>query len=753
MVAKPSKKQKRNRFWYFFPFQLVILHLKRNHFLLLFWVLLFAGVTQNFATKFGIPSLFLAPEYRGVVGVLSYAILGFSLGAFIMAFNIYTYINHAHRFPFLGTLSRPFFKFCINNFIIPISFIITYVWCSAIFLKNVELKGNLEVFQDMSAFVLGNGLFIFFAIIYFFPTNKNIFKITGLTEDEFELRLKRRARKSSGQMSYDDPNAKARWRVDTYLVNPFRINLAREAKHYDAATLQKVFYQNHVNASFFEIIIVVMFFLIGVFQHNDYFVIPAAASACLVLTVVLMAISIAMSRLKGWTFSALILLLLIFNGVSKNWNFLNHINYAYGLNYDKPPVDYTIAHIDSLNNDLIAVQNDKFHHEQILQKKLDYFTPNDRSKKPKLVITNATGGGLRSTLWTMRSLQMADSLSQGKLMNQTVLMTGSSGGIIGSSYFRELILLKDSLGSSIYTKKYRDQSSSDILNRVLFTFATNDIFVRFRRTQVGGKSYILDRGKTFENQLNRNTENVLNKSLSDYYNPVSAGKIPMIVMAPTVMNDGRRLLISSQPISFLSYTFPEVKNELNIGNENIEFNRLFAQHDASSLRYTSALRMNATFPYITPSANLPTNPKIEVMDAGLRDNLGTKITAQYLLAFKEWIEENTSGVIILQIRDTEKFEEPESGNLSLMDRLTNPIGSFYGNYFSDQDFNMDQLYQSLEAAFNVPIYKVPLELRYKQLDEIALSWHLTALEKREINDAIHQPHNQKALARLVELLD
>ena len=165
MVAKPDSRQRQIRFWYFFPFQLVILHLKRNHFLLLFWIILFAGVTQNFATKFGIPSLLLTPEYRGVVGMLSYAMLGFSLGAFIMAFNIYTYINHAHRFPFLGTLSRPFFKFCINNFIIPISFIITYVWCSASFLKNVELKDNLEIFWDMTAFILGNALFIFFAII------------------------------------------------------------------------------------------------------------------------------------------------------------------------------------------------------------------------------------------------------------------------------------------------------------------------------------------------------------------------------------------------------------------------------------------------------------------------------------------------------------------------------------------------------------------------------------------------------------
>jgi hypothetical protein len=154
-----------------------------------------------------------------------------------------------------------------------------------------------------------------------------------------------------------------------------------------------------------------------------------------------------------------------------------------------------------------------------------------------------------------------------------------------------------------------------------------------------------------------------------------------------------------------------------------------------------------------PYANLPTDPKIEVMDAGLRDNLGTKITAQYLKAFEDWIEENTSGIIILQIRDTEKFTEPKDGNVSIFDRLLNPIGSFYGNYFNDQDYNMDQLLDILRAGYDVPIYKVPLELRYELDEEIALSWHLTALEKQKINEAIYRSYNQEALKKLQNLLE
>jgi len=754
MVADDHARKRKGRFWYSFPFQLLVLHLKRNHFLLLFWIVLFALATESFATKFGIPSLLLAPEYLGVVGIRSFGILGFSLGGFIMAFNIYTYINHAHRFPFLGTLSRPFFKFCINNFIIPVAFIITFIWCSSAYLKATELKTTLEIIIDMAAFLLGNVIFIALATLYFFPTNKNIFKITGLSQEEMDSRLEKRRKSRHANKLYLDYSEKYKWRVDTYLVHPFKIGLARESRHYDKQTLEKVFYQNHVNASLFESIIVLVFFFIGAFQYNDIFIIPAAASGCLVFTVVLMAISILMSWLKGWTLSVLVLLFLIINAASSHYDLLNQSNFAYGLNYDNDPVDYNLKTIDSLNNDLARVRRDIDHHVRILESKFDTENRMVRGlEKPKMILINTSGGGLRSTLWTVRVMQYVDSLIGGTLLNKTALITGSSGGIIGASYYRELKLREDSLEHSIYSKVYRDKASTDILNRILFTFATNDIFIRFRRAQIDGKTYILDRGKTFENQLNRNTDFILEKRVSDYYKPVSSGDIPPVVMAPSVVNDGRRLLISSQPISFLAYEFPDLKEKLNLLNEDVEFARLFSGHEAQNLKYTSALRMNSTFPYILPYAGLPTDPKIEVMDAGLRDNLGTKITAQYLYALREWIEENCSGVIIIQIRDTQKFSEPRSENSTILNRLLNPIGSFYGNYFNDQDYNMDQLTKSTEAWLDIPLHRVTLELQYEREEKIALSWHLAAIEKKKINSSIDKPHNQKAIEKLMRLLE
>ena len=755
MTAKLTRRQRARRFLYFFPLQLLFLHIRRSPFLLLFWFILFGFITQSFATKFGIPYLFLAPEYHGEVGIWSFGILGFALGGFIMAFNIYSYISHAHRFEFLGTLARPFFKFCVNNSIIPIAFVVVYLFYSADFLKTAELKSNAEIARDLFAFLAGNALFIIIAFLYFFPTNKNIFKITGQSESEIEQTVKRRASAFRKKQSIQFNREKdVKWRVDTYLVHPFKIALARDSSHYDYATLKKVFYQNHVNASFFELLVVAAFVIVGTFQFNTYFVIPAAASACLVFTAVIMLVSITMSWLKGWTFPVLIILFAVVNSLTAKYDILNMSNPAYGLDYSVPPVPYTQNTIDSLSSDLLKVRQDKAYHENILNRWLDgeRKLKGDPTYKPKMVFVNTSGGGQRSTLFTVQCLQYADSITEGAFFRNTRLITGSSGGTVGAAYYRELYLRRDSLAHGLYSRKYLDKAAKDILNRILYTFATNDIFVRFRYRDLAGHRYVLDRAMTFEEQLNQNTDFILDKTVSDYEKDVYSGAVPMMVLTPSIVNDGRRMLISSQPISYLTYEYPDIKQQLNLATENIEFNRMFARHGAEDLLLTSALRMSSTFPYILPNAILPTEPPIEVMDAGLRDNFGTKVTAQYMISFKSWIEKNTSGIVILQVRDVEKHFEPKGSNTTILGKLVDPIGSFYGNYFNGQDYNMDQLMRMTSNSINVPIHQVPFEIMRYPDENIALSWHLTALEKQRVLQSMDFENNKRSLERIRELL-
>ena len=83
----------------------------------------------------------------------------------------------------------------------------------------------------------------------------------------------------------------------------------------------------------------------------------------------------------------------------------------------------------------------------------------------------------------------------------------------------------------------------------------------------------------------------------------------------------------------------------------VEFFRLFP--DATKFRVGTAARMSATFPVISPAVTLPTSPPRSVVDAGYYDNFGINLVSLWvdLGNIKQWLVENTSGVLILQIRD------------------------------------------------------------------------------------------------------
>jgi len=193
-----------------------------------------------------------------------------------------------------------------------------------------------------------------------------------------------------------------------------------------------------------------------------------------------------------------------------------------------------------------------------------------------------------------------------------------------------------------------------------------------------------------------------------------------------------------------------VKNEAE--PEAVEFRRLFADQAAGRLTLLSALRMGASFPYITPVVSLPSEPSMRVMDSGVRDNYGYRNTIQYLMAMRSWIAEHTSGVVIVQIRDTQKdlAVKPVSG--SMFSRLLDPVGSVYNNFVRIQDQDYDLMLKQADAWAPFPIELVDLQLRHDEADEISLSWHLTAVEKTQVLNAIRSAENQTAFARLKELV-
>jgi hypothetical protein len=143
-----------------------------------------------------------------------------------------------------------------------------------------------------------------------------------------------------------------------------------------------------------------------------------------------------------------------------------------------------------------------------------------------------------------------------------------------------------------------------------------------------------------------------------------------------------------------------------------DYQTFFKENHPEKLRFSSALRTSATFPFIMPMVTLPTSPQMQLMDAGIRDNYGMRAALNYLFANEKWIEENTSGVILLSIRDTKKILKNEFyHHISLSDKLTLPFGNMYNNFPRTQDFDQEQMIKIAMSHFSSPIHLVTFNLR------------------------------------------
>ena len=752
MTSEITWKDRWKRVFFFFPFQLVLVHLHSNQLLLVFWLFLGGVATGTVASNLGAQFLFLFPEYMGSVSPLSHFLLGLTLGGFIMAFQISSYILNGSKFAFLATLRRPFTKYVLNNSIIPLFYLVLHITSLYHYQATQEFIPKPTICLHIISVLAGVFAVVFVVLSYFLTTNKSLQKLFGDLLPNPEKRKVRAMRSalSKREKWYTFLGAKKQWKVHTYLQSPWEVKLPRNIEHYDAKMLQTVFAQNHINASVFEIFIIFIILFLGTFRGTSFLELPAGASLLLLFTMVLMIVSAAYSWLKGWAVISFIALLFLYNEGSKISKY-SFTNYAYGLSYETPS-EYSNERLQDLANNTEILQEDLNHHREILEKWHAKNTSLTQLEKPKLIVFNCSGGGLRSSLWTMHAMSYLDSVLDGTLMDRTHLITGASGGMLGSAYYRQLYL-EDLENQSTLRNEGANKAniSKDLLNAVGIDIALHDWFFRWNTFEQNGHVYTKDRAYSWEQQLNENTEGALNNNLAYYKKPESESQIPLMVMSPYVVNDGRRLITASQPVSFLSKTAVIDNLHKTSHVESVELQRLIP--DGDQLSMLSALRMNASYFYVLPQASLPTHPEIQVMDAGIRDNLGLYNAIRYINAFEDWLNENTSGIIIVQLRDTyNAVQIAHDPQPSFITSLVSPFNSLYRNYLAIQSFDQEEMMVHASTRLKERVSVVNLQMKRSKEENISLSWHLTEKEKKQVLSSINSKENQESIQTLIKLI-
>ena len=259
----------------------------------------------------------------------------------------------------------------------------------------------------------------------------------------------------------------------------------------------------------------------------------------------------------------------------------------------------------------------------------------------------------------------------------------------------------------------------------------------------------------------------MDKPIKDYEKPELEGIIPTIILTPTVINDGRKIYIASHSVSFMNDEIAALPDYGEYKFSGIDFMRLLKQQGADNLRFLSALRMSATFPYITPNTTLPTNPPILIMDAGISDNFGLSDAVRFLFPFREWVEQNTSGVVFVSIRDSPKVRDATArSSQTIVDEITQPISSVYNNFENFQDITSDLLIGQATQWLKISIDRIDFQYQaesyvpiLQKMDSIrqnnaraSLSWRLTTREKRGVIANIHSEKNKEEMKKLVKLL-
>lgn len=732
----------------FLPVQLLLLHFRKYQLFLVFWIILVLTITGDFAAAFGASTLFLSPEYLGKTSFMSMLLLGGAMAVFVMAWHITTFIINNSRIPFIGAIRFAFIKYCLNNSIIPLTFLIFYTIASVRFQLVNESAKTTDVILYQLGFYLGFTVIILISFAYFFRVGRDMLKVV-LSRITNTSRIKDFIPYDS--LDYEVDLIKA----ESFLTGGLRIKKFSEVDSYHPRLLNTVLRKHSRNATTATIFAILLLLLLGLFTDQPSLRVPAAASFLLLFAVVMGLVGSVKYFLRSWEILGWIIFIFLFSVLVKE-RVVDLRSRAYGMDYNTekskiPEYDYFALRKIFTKK---VYEADKQQEIERLEHWKQKAMVNSNGEKPVLVLVAVSGGGSRAAYWSFRALQYTDSISNGKVFDNSVMITGASGGMMGAAYWRSIHdAYQDGTIQDPYKEEYQSNTGKDLLNSIVFSLASVDLISPFNKISLAGYSYTKDRGYAMEQELIRNTHGILDKKLGDYKQKEMKGKIPALIVNGTIVNDGRRLMMCAQPTGHLTQSEYDVNNAKYPVIDGVDFVRFFKDQNPYNLRLPTALRMTATFPYILPVVKLPSEPQMNIMDAGLRDNFGIELVNRYIHTMREWLKENTSKVVVLQVRDTREHEvfAPTKMN-TLGEMVSDPLFVIQNKWEPFQSYSQGYTKDFIAEYMEGKLEYITLQYIPKNKKMAALNFHVTTKEQEDILSSIYQEENVKQIKRLENIL-
>jgi hypothetical protein len=369
---------------------------------------------------------------------------------------------------------------------------------------------------------------------------------------------------------------------------------------------------------------------------------------------------------------------------------------------------------------------------------------------PPLVVVATSGGALRAGLWTVNVLGALERRRPG-FLRHVRLVTGASGGMVGAGFL--VSALDERKGSkAALAPEWFSQVEEELAKDSLTPITSALILPR------------MDRGTALENVWEKNAPR-LARPFRDLLAGEKAGWLPSLVYAPMLVEDGRRLFVSNLDLDALARTMAPLASCCDEScQESLSAVQLFActGDGIDGIKLSTVARLNATFPWVTSAALLTTKKDRRVVDAGYYDNYGVDIATAWIRKNAAWLQQNTSGVMLIQIRDdvSQKPELDSAEGPSFIHEwysaLSTPIEGFFNAWDASMSFRNDQKIEVLadnphldsradgrKHFFSTQLFS--FEDTSPEKDKVPLEWYLdrAAIEK------LKKPPSEEAINRVL----
>lgn len=381
-----------------------------------------------------------------------------------------------------------------------------------------------------------------------------------------------------------------------------------------------------------------------------------------------------------------------------------------------------------------------------------------------LVVVASAGGGILAAGWTTLALENLIA-SRPELSREIRLLSTISGGSVGAAYYIDGLLGAPS-GSS---QEARVKATTSSLAAAAYGLA----FLDFWRLVSGGRlpRSEMDRGLLLEDEwariaagaviddtVHKIRGTIQGRSFLSLRTEIEKGRIPAPIFGATIMESGRRVMITPMqfdPMAKRSPSRAETLSEFLCKGTKDE-DVCDGKNDVDMSLWTAA-RLSANFAYVSPAArakfhNAAVEPKQQqrhhIIDGGYYDNFGVTSTLDWLapvldarLKGKEGLEFRR--VLIIQLRafrqENPKKQPAEEGSVAaLLGPLVGLEKIRSGAALSRDEIDVTRLVGSWNAQFKENRLDVCIDtvvFEPPQGEEGPLSWHLTKDQKNAMVQA------------------